>query len=127
MLWDFYLTEFVTVSPLVQVTLVDFSIDLSNQTTPAEVSEDQLLPLPYLGVRGEVYPFSRLSLFAEAKGMTLGSLATTFDVQGGIEFYLTRNVSLEGRYRYIDYSFDDGDSTLDLGLGGGYVGTAVRF
>lgn len=126
-LWDFYLTEFVTVSPLIQVSLIDAEIDISNDTQLVSVTEDQLLPIPYIGVKGEVYPLSRLSLFAEGKGMTLGSLATTWEVQGGMTVHLTKNVALQGKYRYLDYSFDFSDTELDLNLGGAYVGTTVRF
>ena len=126
-LWDFYLTEFVTVSPVMQVTLVDAAMDVSNETAAVSASEDQLLPIPYVGVKGEVYPLTRLSLFAEGKGMTLGSLASTWEIQGGMTLHITKNVAIEGKYRYLDYSFDFSDTELDLNLGGGYVGTAVRF
>jgi opacity protein-like surface antigen len=126
-LWDFYLTEFVTVSPVMQVTLVDAAVNVSNETAALSVTEDQLLPIPCLGVKGEVYPFTRLGLFAEGKGMTLGSLATTWELQGGMTLHLTRNVALQGKYRYLDYSFDFSDTELDLNLGGAYVGTTVRF
>lgn len=124
---EFWLTEFVSIAPLAQVTLVDARVQVKDRTLGAEVTEKALLPLPYLGLRAEVYPLARLGLYAEGKGFTIGSPASIWEVSGGASLYLTRNLSLTGRYRYSDYAIDVSHSAIDLAIGGPYLGATVRF
>ncbi len=124
---EIWLGEYVSIAPLVQVTLVDASIEIENQTLGISEKESALLPLPYLGLRAEVFPLERLGLFAEAKGFTIGSKASVWDVSGGLSLHLTRNFSLMGRYRLSDYAVDFSDTEIDLSVGGLFFGTTVRF
>ncbi len=124
---EIWLGEYVSIAPLVQVSLVDASIEIENQTLGISEKESALLPLPYLGLRAEVFPLARLGLFAEAKGFTIGSKASVWDVSGGLSLHLTRNFSLMGRYRLSDYDLGYTDTEIDLRVGGLFLGTTVRF
>jgi hypothetical protein len=124
---EFWFGEYVSIAPVVQVTLVDASVKIENQTLGITEKESALLPLPYLGLRAEVYPLARLGLFAEAKGFTIGSKASVWDVSGGLSLHLTRNFSLMGRYRLSDYAVEFSDSKIDLNVGGLFFGGTVRF
>ena len=124
---EIWLGEYVSLAPLVQVTLVDGSVEISNETLGLSEKESLLLPLPYVGGRAEVHPLARLRLFAEAKGFTIGSKARLWDVLGGLSVQLTRNFSLMAQYRMSDYSVDFLDTEIDLSIGGPFFGTTVRF
>ena len=94
-----------------------------------DVDEDDsfLVPIPSVGLRLEGYPFRRVGLFSEAKGMTIGNKATTWDVEGGVEFFLSRNLSFKARYRYAFYDVDVSDILFDANMSGPYFGLGVRF
>lgn len=124
---EFWIGEYVSIAPVAQVTLVDALLRLENDTQDIAEEEYALIPLPYLGLRAEVYPIPRLGLFAEAKGFTIGSRASIWDAMGGLSVHLTRNFSLTGRYRMSGYEFYFADSEIDLDLGGPYVGATIRF
>ena len=124
---EIWLGEYLSIAPLVQVSLVDARIELANETQTITEEEDVLLPLPYLGLRAELYPLARLGLFAEGKGFTIGSPGTIWDVSGGVSLHLTRNVSLTGRYRLSHYEVEFRDSEIDLDLGGPQLGATLRF
>ena len=124
---EIWITELINIAPVVQVTLADASVSIENQTLAVEEKVDALLPLPYLGLRGEFFPLARLELFAEAKGMTIGSPASIWEVIGGLQVHLTKNLSILGKYRLSDYQVEFSDTEIDLRLGGPYVGATVRF
>lgn len=124
---EIWLGEYLNVAPVVQVTLVDAAFEIENETLAVSEKESAWLPLPYLGLRAEAYPLSRLEIFAEAKGMTIGSPATILDLSGGLALHLTRNFSVLGRYRWSDYAVEFSDTEIDLEIGGPYVGARVRF
>ncbi len=124
---EIWLGEYVSIAPVVQVTLVDAAIEIENQTLGISEKESALVPLPYLGLRAEVFPLERLGLFAEAKGFTIGSKASVWDVSGGLSMHLTRNFSLMARYRLSDYAVEFSDTEIDLSVGGLFLGTTVRF
>jgi len=124
---EFWLGDYVTIAPLLQVSLVDAKLGISNQTLGVSENVSGLLPLPYLGLRGEVYPLARLQLFAEGKGFTIGSAGTIWDVSGGAALHLTRNLSIMARYRVSDYAVEFLDSEIDLSLSGPQVGATLRF
>ena len=119
--------EDLTVAPIVQLSLADAAFEVENETLAVSEKESAWLPLPYLGLRAEVFPLSRLELFAEAKGMTIGSPATILDLSGGLAVHISRNLSVLGRYRWSDYEVEFSDTEIDLELGGPYVGARVRF
>ncbi|MGH0033014.1 MAG: hypothetical protein ACQGVC_24760 [Myxococcota bacterium] len=124
---EIWLGEYVSIAPLVEVALLDGRAEISNRTLGVSEKEEALVPLPYLGLRGEVFPHPRIQLFVEGKGMTIGSDATTWDASGGVALHLTRNLSLMGRYRVTDYEVDMLGVEFDANLGGPQVGATLRF
>jgi hypothetical protein len=123
---DFWVGEFLSISPLVQVSLIDAKVKLSNLTQGVSETEAVLVPLPYIGLRAELYPLARVGLFAEGKGLPLGSTATLWDVSAGMSLHVTRNLSLLGRYRLSHYGVEF-DSELDVDISGPQVGATLRF
>jgi hypothetical protein len=123
---EFWLGEVLSIAPVVQLNLVDARLKLANQSQAISDEESVFVPIPYLGLRAELYPLARVGLFAEGKGMPLGSKATVWDATGGVALYLSRNVALTGRYRLSHYEVDF-DSEIDIDISGPQVGATVRF
>lgn len=131
--WDaLYLGERVTLSPILNVSLLDGSAEVKNKdiatgNTIVSESESFFIPIPSIGLRAEAYPASRIGTFFEFKGMTIGKKATTWDVEGGFDLFLIRNVSINARYRYAVYEADVSGIKLDSKMFGPYVGLGLRF
>ena len=125
--YDIYLGKWVTLSPLIQVSLIDGRIKVEDETQLVTLNESELVPVPALGLRAEVYPIAHLGAFAEAKGFTIGSAASTWDVQGGLRLHLIRNFFVSGSYRVIDYNVDYMDVDVDVRTQGPFVGATLRF
>jgi len=85
------------------------------------------VPLPELGVRLELFPLARLSIFGEAKGFTIGSKASEWDASGGIKLFVNRHFYVEGSYRAIDYDVDWLGVVIDTRFHGPFVGAVLRF
>ena len=83
--------------------------------------------LPLVGLSLTANPIDRVSLFAELSGMYAGNYGHLLDAQAGGRFYMTKNLFLEGGYRYfrIDAEYDDDDAMI--ALTGPFAGMGVRF
>jgi len=66
-------------------------------------------------------------VFAEAKGFTIGSPGTMWDVRGGLRLHPIRNFFLSGSYRVLDYDIDYLDVEVDVRIQGPFVGATLRF
>jgi len=125
--YDIYLGKWVTLSPLIQVSAIDGRIEVEDETQLVSLDESQWVPIPALGLRAEVYPIAHLGAFAEAKGFTIGSAGSMWDVQGGLRLHLIRNLFLSGSYRVIDYDVDYMGVDVDVRTQGPFAGATLRF
>lgn len=125
--YDFALGSRILLSPLLDVSLVDVKGEISDRTLGLRASDRILLPVPYLGLRLELLPLSRLSLFALGKGMTIGKTATVWGAEAGGTLWLTRNLGVFGRYRVYDYNIRYSDARVDVRLDGPLAGATLRF
>ena len=126
-LYDFNLGKYLTLSPSLTLGLIDAKIRIEDDTLGIDFVEDQLVPLPELGLRLELFPLARLSIFGEFKGFTIGSKATEWDASGGIKLFVNRHFYVEGSYRAIDYDVDWLDVVIDTRFHGPFVGGVLRF
>ncbi len=125
--FDLFLGEKVNVSPVLSMSLLDAKGELEDRTTGLSERDKIFLPLPAVGLRFEAFPFSRLALFGEAKGFTLGANATTLSAEGGITVHIINNIAFYASYRYALYDIDRGDIELNTALHGPYVGLSFRY
>lgn len=120
-----FMGEKVTLSPLLQVSLLDLDGQIENQGRSEGVSF--FVPVPAIGFRMEAHPFRRFGFHTEVKGMTIGKTATTYDVEGGIMVHILRNLQLDAKYRYLVYDVNTSGAKLDATISGPYVGLGLRF
>lgn len=125
--FDFYVGKWLTIAPLVQVSLVDGRIDVRDETLDEGYEESQLLPVPAIGLRAEFYPLARIGVFGEGKGFTIGKRGSMWDVQAGIRLHLIKNFSLMGSYRLVDYNIDYLDVDANVRTQGPFAGATLRF
>jgi len=128
--FDVVSTEYVTVSPMFQVNVIDFTGDLNNETTGESVNESSTIPIPYPGVRVDVFPLDRLGIFGELRALSGGVgpfdvFSVDYDV--GTQVNLTENYQLRAGYREMRYDIDGNDNELDLTTGGPYASVIFSF
>jgi hypothetical protein len=126
-LYDFNLGKYVSISPSFTLGLIDANIRIQDNTLGLGFHEEQLVPLPEIGLRLELYPLARLSIFGEAKGFTIGEKATEWDASGGVKLFVNRHFYVEGSYRAVDYDVDWFDVVIDTRFHGPFVGAVLRF
>jgi hypothetical protein len=125
--YDFYLGQWVTLAPLIQVSAVDGGYDIEAENTGFDWKESQWLPVPAVGLRAEFHLLPRLQVFGEGKGFTIGDKFTVWDVQGGVEIFPIRWFSVLAGYRVIDYDVDWDELVINSRFQGPFVGGALRF
>jgi hypothetical protein len=125
--YAFELGRRVTLAPLLQATLIDGRFEIENLTLGVSERQSELIPIPALGLRAELYPLARLGLFAEGKGLTIGPTATYWDAIGGVSLHLTRNLAVVGRYRWTGVDVDYRDVKAEARFHGPYLAANLRF
>ena len=125
--YAFELGERVTLAPLLQVNVLDARFTVQDETSGITDRERAWVPVPSLGLRAEFFPHARPGLFGEAKGITLGSPGTFWELTGGASLHITRNLSILGQYRAADYDIDYLDVDADARLEGPYLAATLRF
>lgn len=80
----------------------------------------------FLGRRA-AHPLPRLELFAERRELALGVRTSMFDLEGGAELELLRNLHLTGGFRLLDYELSDDASGLVAQHAGPYFGISLSF
>jgi hypothetical protein len=123
---EYWLGEYLSVAPLVQLNLVDAKLEIVNLSQGITATEDTWVPLPQLGLRAELYPLARVGLFAEGKGLPLGSGGSLWDASLGLSVYVSRNFAVTGHYRLAHYEVKF-DSEVDVDIAGLRLGATLRF
>jgi opacity protein-like surface antigen len=100
-----------------QINLIDFDVYIHDQPQTQKADEDQIVPLPMIGLHGEFFPHPRFGVFGEVKGFTIGDTASMVDLEVGAQINVLKNFSIVGGYRYMYFDFDvsdvEGDITID--------------
>lgn len=125
--FDIHLGEWATVAPLLQMSVVDGRVEVTDETLGLDSIESQWVPIPAAGVRAEFYPIGHLGVFGEAKGFTIGKKGTMWDAQGGLRIQILKYVSLLGSYRVVDYDVDYKGVHIDTRLKGPFAGATLQF
>jgi len=97
---------------------------LSGERAKESVSE--LIPYPTVGLALVSAPTSRIGLFVEARGLTIGSAGNVLDAEAGLNIQLTRRVLLTGGYRLLRFDADIDDVEGDFQLDGGFAAITLR-
>jgi len=126
-MYDFYLGDWVTLSPLLHLAGVHGKFDIEAKDSNNDWKESQWLPVFAVGMRAEFHLLPRLQVFGEGKGITIGKKATYWDAQAGLEIWPLKWVSIIGTYRWIDYDVDWDNLVLNARMEGPFIGASIRW
>lgn len=125
--YDLWRGENFVVAPLFQINLVDFDVTVNDRNLGIQSSEDQIAPLPMIGLHGEFFPHPRFGVFADVKGFTIGDTASVADMEVGAQINVCKNFSIVGGYRYSYVEFDISDVEADITIDGPFVAGQIQF
>jgi hypothetical protein len=117
------------VGPMVELkgVLFDGSIETRDVVPSIKESQDLGLIVPTLGAALDFTPHRVVHLFAEASGMTTGSLGYFIDAEAGIRIVPVRFFTIAAGYRFLELRVDDDDDFGKAQISGPFVGVSVRF
>lgn len=125
--YDLWRGDNYVIAPIFQINLIDFDVSINDRTAGLQADEDQIAPLPMIGLHGEFFPNSRFGVFADIKGFTIGSTASTVDMEVGGQVNVCRNFGIVAGYRYMYLDFDISDVQADITVDGPFIAGQVQF
>jgi len=125
--YDLWRGENFVVAPMFQINLIDFDVYIHDQPQTQKADEDQIVPLPMIGLHGEFFPHPRFGVFGEVKGFTIGDTASMVDLEVGAQINVLKNFSIVGGYRYMYFDFDVSDVEGDITIDGPFIAGQIQF
>lgn len=107
--------------------LFDGSIETRDITPALKESQEFGLVMPTIGAALDFTPHRIVHLFAEASGVTAGSLGYFVDAEAGVGILPVRFIMLAAGYRFLELRVDNGDDFGKARVSGPFVGVSVRF
>ncbi len=95
-----------------------------------EESGDITFAFPTVGLAADLAPMKRISVYAEAAGMTAGSYGWFADGEAGVRVAplgLLSSLRITGGYRILMLDVESGDDRLEMRMGGPFAGMSVNF
>lgn len=99
-----------------------------NEAASADINETREWVDPYVGFRAQHYITETCYLGARGDigGFGVGS-ELTWQLFGGVGYAISRNVVVEGGWRYLAIDYDHDDLILDVAFSGATVGVGISF
>lgn len=129
---DWLTTDRLRLGTILGVEIFDAQVSIENDVVGKE-EFDEAVPVPIVGVQGEVRLPYGFGVYGEAAGLRVDSGDDSgsffeFEVGAKYTYQLTQAVvHASAGWRQIDISLDVDDDSVDLTLGGFTVGAGVSF
>ncbi len=105
-----------------------FDMDAALEVPARNIREQRTrtLAIPVVGGTGRVY-FGRMSLSAEAQGLTIGNRGHVYEVSAAAGVHVSDRLAVKGGYRRLKFHGENGADLLDLTMEGWHYGAEVSF
>ena len=122
--WDFIKGPKGYLGLLVGAKLFDIDAVLVSPTQGPREQDTIRAPIPILGLATRLYT-GRLSVEAEASGLSAGDRGSLFELQSSVRFHISDRLAAMGGYRYLSLKGKDGQDEMELDLGGWQFGLEI--
>ena len=115
--------------PTLGVAYLDLEVKITNQTTGADASIEEKLPMPRIGMKGEI-PYGNFLFDASLAGIFINyEDFEGYAVEGNfsVAWRPYRNLGLVGGYRVITADVDYKNDNFDITFHGPYLGVEFRY
>lgn len=108
------------------VRIYDLELELRQDATSLEESEDFTLPLPMLYLALQIEPVDFLAIEAEARGISISG-NKLYSLIGRVKFNLFGPVFAAAGYRYDRLKIDEEDVEVDIDFSGPFIEAGFKF
>ena len=108
------------------VRIYDFEVEIKQDTTSIEESEDFTLPVPMAYLALQIKPVDKLAIEAEARGISYSG-NQIYSLIGRVKFNIFGPVFAAAGYRYDKLKFDEEDVEVDFDFSGPFIEAGFKF
>ena len=127
--YDLFKGDYYTVAVGAQLNVCNTGFRLEDLGNPASgvegmrkpLEDSRTVPIPYLGLVAEYFPFKRFGIVGEVKGFSAGRAFSVVDAELGARLNLFRNFSVSGGYRITRFDIEVLDQEFHFSMEGAYV------
>lgn len=112
---------------IVEVKYLDGRVNLKDAAFGLDESTRLQIPMPAVGVGGQLSIPFLANIRAEITGMSLGSTAYVVDGEANVGFHPLPFVNLSAGYRYLKFHVEQDDDTGSVALRGPFVTISAAF
>ena len=116
----------VNVDVGLNVRIYDLELELRQDATSLEESEDFTLPLPMLYLALQIEPVDFLAIEAEARGISISG-NKLYSLIGRVKFNIFGPVFAAAGYRYDRLKIDEEDVEVDIDFSGPFIEAGFKF
>jgi len=118
--------ETVNVDVGLNVRIYDFEVEIRQDATSLEESEDFTLPLPMAYLALQIKPVDKLAIEAEARGISISG-NQIYSLTGRVKFNVFGPVFAAAGYRYDKLKIDEDDVEVDIDFSGPFIEAGFKF
>ncbi|MFQ5427381.1 MAG: hypothetical protein ACE5EZ_00215 [Thermodesulfobacteriota bacterium] len=125
--YDFINTLDNRIGLIVEVKYLDGRVNLKDAAFGLDESTRLQIPIPAVGIGGQVAVPFLANIRAEVTGMSLGSMAYVLDGEANIGFHPLPFVNVSAGYRYLKFHVEKDDDIGSVSLSGPFVTISANF
>jgi len=118
--------ETVNIDLGLNVRIYDFEVEIKQDSTSIEESEDFTLPVPMAYLALQIKPVDKLAIEAEARGISYSG-NQLYSLIGRVKFNIFGPVFAAAGYRYDKLKIDEEDVEVDMDFSGPFIEAGFKF
>ena len=118
--------ETVNIDVGLNVRIYDFAVEVRQDATSLEESEDFTLPVPMLYLAMQIKPVDKLAIEAEARAISYSG-NKLYSLVGRVKYNILGPVFAAAGYRYDKLKIDEEDVEVDVDFSGPFIEAGFKF
>ena len=118
--------ETVNIDLGLNVRIYDFEVEIKQDSTSIEESEDFTLPIPMAYLALQIKPVDKLAIEAEVRGISYSG-NQLYSLIGRVKFNVFGPVFAAAGYRYDKLKIDEEDVEVDMDFSGPFIEAGFKF
>ncbi len=118
--------ETVNIDLGLNIRIYDFAVEVRQDTTSLEESEDFTLPVPMVYLALQIKPVDKLAIEAEARAISYSG-NKLYSLVGRVKYNIFGPVFAAAGYRYDKLKIDEEDVEVDVDFSGPFIEAGFKF
>ena len=118
--------ETVNIDLGLNIRIYDFAVEVRQDTTSLEESEDFTLPVPMVYLALQIKPVDKLAIEAEARAISYSG-NKLYSLVGRVKYNIFGPVFAAAGYRYDKLKIDEEDVEVDIDFSGPFIEAGFKF